>query len=111
MIWMAVQESSDLLKLTKVKPASLNQSNSMAGQLCLNVERRIGYRHQLLVALDCSVNFLGDTAAWIATYAISVDRKLEFLIPVSLLLSVKQEWLSAIVTLTLYVVVVRVQHA
>ena len=111
MIWMAVQESSDMLKLTNVKSASLNQSNSMAGQLCLNIERRIDYSHQLLVALDCSVNILGDTAAWIATNAISIDRKLEFLIPVSLLLGVKQEGPSAIVTLPLNVVVVRVQHA
>ncbi len=111
MIWMAFQESSDMRKLTNVKPASLDQSNSMAGQLCLNVERRIGNSHQLLVALDCSVNMLGGTAAWIATNAISADMELQFLIPVSLLFSVEQEGPSAIVTLPLNVVVVRIQHA
>lgn len=111
MIWMAFQETADMLKLSSAEPARLNQSEPKASQLSLNFERRIGCPRQLFIALHCPINILGPPAARIATDAISIDRKPQLLIPVALLLCIEDEGTPAIVTLPLNIVVVRVQHA
>jgi hypothetical protein len=110
MLWKAVKECSDMLKLSDVKTACLNQRQPMNRHLCLLLVARVCYSHKLFVTPDSAINVLSDSAARVTTNTIRIDRKLKLLIPVALLLRIENEWQSAITTLLLDVVIMGVQH-
>ena len=66
MIRVAAEKGPDLLKLSNMKPACLNEADSMISQFGLNLGRRLFDFQQLFIALDDPVQIPAGAAAWVA---------------------------------------------